>query len=421
MSILIRQARIIFPGNTWHNKVADLLIEGGKLSEVKKNIPVKNNAKVIEADGLCVSPGWIDFQAALNDPGLEHKEDLTSLLEAAASGGFTGICVHSATVPALHSKSQIEYVLNKTRNKIVDVYPVGTLSMDAKGKDLSEMFDMKSSGALAFSDHKHAIKDSGFLMRALQYAKNIDSLVIAHCNDTNISHGGQMNEGEVSVGLGLKGIPALAEELMLERNLSILEYTGGKLHVPTVSTKRSAELIRKAKSAGLNVTAGVAVANLLLDETHLKEFDSNLKIDPPLRTKKDVQALRNAVENGVIDVIVSDHTPQDVESKELEFDLAENGMISLQTTFSCALEALKEESIDAIVNALAIQPRKILGLSDASLEEGSSANLTLFSLKSTTALTQKNNASRSANSPFFGKEMKGKVIGIINGAKIQLN
>jgi dihydroorotase len=274
------------------------------------------------------------MQAASGDPGFENKETLSSLIKCAASGGFTGVCIHNNNNPALHSKSQIEYIVNNTQNKIVNVYTFGTVTVDAKGKDIAEMYDMTQSGALAFSDYKHPIKDAGTVLRALQYSENVNSFIIAHCHDESISGGGQMNEGETSTALGLKGMPALAEELMVERNISILNATGGKLHIPTISTKGSVDLIKKAKTNGLQISCGVAAVNLLLDDTVLKEFDTNYKLDPPLRTKKDVQALRNALESGVIDVIVSDHLAQDTESKELEFDLADVGIINLQTAFN---------------------------------------------------------------------------------------
>lgn len=421
MNILIKQARIISDKDPNNNKVMDILIEAGKISEIKKSINFRGNIKVIEADGLCVSPGWVDLQAVSGDPGFEHKESIDTLLDCAAAGGFTAVCVHNYCQPALHNKSQIEYLINKTRNKTVNVYPVGTVTVDGKGKDLAEMFDMKQSGAVAFSDYKHAVKDAGMLMRAIQYANNVGSFIITHCNDSSISHGGQMNEGETAVGIGLKGIPALAEELMVQRNLSVLEYTGGKLHIPTISTKGSVDLIKKAKANGLNITVGVASTHLLLDETALKDFDTNYKLDPPLRNKKDVQALRNAVENGTINVIVSDHLPQDVESKELEFDLADNGAINLQTAFNCALEGMKEENIEAIIRCFTSGPRNILGIETNLFTEGSEANLTLFSLKQETILTDKTNNSKSKNSPFFNRPLKGKVIGIINGNRNHFN
>lgn len=421
MNILIKQAKVVSATSALNGRVVDILIENGKIAEIKKTITPKGTVKVVEGAGLHVSAGWVDMQVSCGDPGFEHKENLDSLVQCAASGGFTMICMHSYNEPALHTKSQIEYIVNKTRNKVVEVLPFGTVTVGGKGKDMAEMYDMKLSGAAAFSDYKHSIKDAGMVMRALQYASNIDSLIITHCNDESISHGGQMNEGEVAVTLGLKGSPALAEELMVQRNLSILEYTNGRLHIPSISSKGSVELIRNAKANGLNVTAGVSAANLFLSESTLKDFDTNFKLDPPLRTRKDAQSLCNAVTSGVIDVIVSDHLPQDVESKELEFDLAEPGMINLQTAFSCALEGLKEKNIDALVKAFTDNPRTILGLDLPKLEEEQEANLTVFSLAEETFLTEDNNRSRSKNSPFTNKSLKGKVLGIVNGSKSFFN
>lgn len=421
MNILIKQARILCPLSSHHHKTADIYVEGGVIKEIKKNLSPKTTHKIVEANGMYVSAGWLDMQAVSCDPGYEHKETLETLIHAAAAGGYTAVCIHNYNQPALHNKSQIEYVLSNTNGKLVQVIPFGTITVDGKGKDLAEMFDMKRSGAMGFSDYKHAIKDAGMLMRALQYAQNIGSFVISHCNDESISHGGQMNEGETSTALGLKGIPALAEELMVQRNLAILEYTGGKLHIPTISTKGSADLIKKAKASGLQVTCGVAAVNLYLDDTVLKDFDTHYKLDPPLRTKKDVAALRNAVENGTIDVIVSDHLPQDVESKELEFDLADAGIINLQTAFNCALEGLKEKNVDALVACFSNNARKILGLPEVTLEEGEPANLTLFTLNDKSTLTDKTNLSKSKNSPFFNKSMQGRVVGVIQGNKSHFN
>jgi dihydroorotase len=312
-------------------------------------------------------------------------------------------------------------VLNKTENKLVTILPFGTITVEGKGKDLAEMHDMKKSGDICFSDYKHPIKDAGMVMRALQYAENIKSFVVTFCDDESISHGGQINEGEISTSLGLKGIPVLAEELNLQRNLAILEYTGGKLHIPTVSTKGSVELLKKAKANGLNVTCGVSAVNLFLDDTSLLDFDTNYKVNPPLRSKKDVQALRNGITSGVIDVIVSDHLPQDIESKDLEFDLADFGMINLQTAFSCALEGLKDKNIEILVKSLSDNAYPILGLKIPEIKEGSAANLTVFSVKETTTLTEKTNYSKSKNSPFFNKPLAGKVIGVVNGTKSYFN
>jgi dihydroorotase len=283
------------------------------------------------------------------------------------------------------------------------------------------MYDMQLAGAVAFSDYKKPIKDAGLILRALQYSANINSFIITHCDDKTISHDGQMNEGITSTKLGLKGIPALAEELMIQRNLQILEYTGGKIHFPTISTKGSVELIKKAKSNGLSVTAGVAAHNLLLDETELEGFDTNYKVNPPLRSKEDITAVRKALENGIIDVVVSDHNPQDIESKDLEFDLANNGIIALQTAFNCMVTGVSKITVDKIAEALAENPRHILGLENETIKENVKANLTLFTLSDKTTFTEKDNASKSKNSPFIGKTLNGKVFGVINNDKVVLN
>lgn len=421
MNILIKQAKVISENSEFHQKTVDILVEGGEITEIKKSIQNRSNAKEVEVEGLCVSDGWVDMQVVSCDPGYEHKENLDTLVKASAAGGFTAVCVHNYNQPALHTKSQIEYIVNSTKNKVVEVLPFGTITHEGKGKELAEMFDMKNSGALAFSDYKLPLKDSGLMVRALQYSANIGSFIVSHCSDESLSHGGQMNEGETSTSLGLKGIPAIAEELMLQRNLSLLEYAGGKLHVPTISTRGSVELIRKAKANGLNVTCGVAAVNLMLDDSVLKDFDTNYKLNPPLRTRKDVIALRNAVENGIIDVVVSDHAPQDTESKELEFDLADFGIINLQTAFNCALEGLKDKNCECIIKAFTTNPRAILGLEKTEIAEKATANLTLFSLSGETVLTDASNYSKSKNSPFLNKSLQGRVIGIVNGSKSYFN
>ncbi|MFO0357502.1 MAG: dihydroorotase [Sphingobacteriaceae bacterium] len=420
MATLIKQATVLNSNSEYNNKKVDILIEGGKIVEIKKTISPKANFKIIEGDDLHVSIGWMDMQAVFCDPALEHKETIETGAKAASAGGFTAVCIHGYDQCSINNKSTVEYVLNKS-DKLVDLFPIGSITVKTEGKELAEMYDMQLAGAKAFSDHKHPIMHAGVFMRAMQYANNINSFVIAHCNDTHLSHGGQMNEGSTSTSLGLKGMPAIAEEIMLERNISLLEYTGGKLHIPTISTAGSVELIKKAKANGLNITAGVAAINLMYDDSVLKDFDSNYKVDPPLRTKKDVEALRKAVDNGIIDVIVSDHNPQDSESKDLEFDLADFGIINLQTAFNCIAEAFKNKDIHKAIDALSLNPRNILGIEVPKFNEGEEANLTLFSLKQTSQLTEKNNQSRSKNSPFLNKTLQGKVIGVINGSKSFIN
>lgn len=421
MNLLIKQATVVNSQSPYHGKTVDILIERGVITLVKKNIVSEKGIKTIEEEGLCVSAGWLDMQANFCDPGHEHKETLDNGLKTASKGGFTGVCVMSGTHPPLHNKAQIEYVLNRAKGNLTDVFPVGTISYNQEGKDLSEMYDMQLAGAVAFSDYKKPVKDAGLVLRALQYSQNINSFIITHADDKTISQGGQMNEGVVSTKLGLKGIPALAEELMIQRNIQILEYTGGKIHFPTISTKGSVDLIKKAKANGLRVTCGVAAHQLLLDETELEGFDTHYKVNPPLRAKEDVNALKRALENGVIDVVVSDHYPQDIESKDLEFDLADHGIVALQTAFNCLVTAIPKIDAEKIGECLAENPRAVLGLKPVLIKEEEDANLTLFTLSGKTTLSEKQIVSKSKNTPFIGEALQGRVIGAINNDKLILN
>lgn len=419
MNLLIKQATIVDSNNSHNGKVVDILIEKGVITQIKKSIIPEKGVKTIEGDSLHVSAGWLDMQVNFCDPGNEHKETLEKGLKAAAKGGFTGVAVMSGTNPPLHNKAQIDYVVNKAKSNAVDVYPVGTLSYNQEGKDLSEMYDMQLSGAVAFSDYKKPIKDAGLILRALQYSNNINSFIITHCDDKTISHGGLMNEGVTSTRLGLKGMPALAEEIMLQRNIQILEYTGGKMHIPTISTKGSVELIKKAKAKKLNITCGVAAYNLLLDETEVEGFDTNFKVNPPLRTKEDVEALKKAVADGIIDVIVSDHNPQDIESKDLEFDLADNGMVGLESCFGVANAALSSKaSLETVIDTLTKNPRAVLGLKEVAVKEGEEANLTIFNPGKKYVFEKSHIVSSNKNSGFIGKELKGEVIAVINKDKV---
>jgi dihydroorotase len=421
MIFLIKQVTVVDSTSTYNGKVVDILIEKGIITQIKKSITIDKSIKVIHAESCYVSLGWIDMQANFCDPGSEHKETLESGLKAAAKGGFSAVCVMSGTNPPIHNKAQVEYIIHKSHDTPVTVFPIGTISHNQEGKDLSEMYDMKMAGAVAFSDYKKPINDSGLILRALQYSKNIDSFIITHADDTTISHGGQMNEGVVSTKLGLKGKPALAEELMIQRNIQILEYTGGKIHFPTISTKGSIEIIKRAKAEGLMVTAGVAAHNLLLDDTAVEGFDTNYKVNPPLRSKDDVSAIRKAIDSGIIDVVVSDHNPQDTESKDLEFDLADAGIINLQTAFNCVISAMPKITADKIATVFALNPRRILGIKQTSIQEQQPACLTIFSLVQKSKLTEDSNFSKSKNSPFMNKEMNGKVIAVVNKGKLVLS
>ncbi len=420
MNILIKSAHIIDSKSVHNDKVMDILIENGMITSIKSKINSEKNVKVIEAENLHISTGWMDMQVNFCDPGFEHKEDLESGIKAATSGGFTSVAIVSSTNPPIHSKAEVLYIKNKTADAIVDVYPIGALSHKLEGQDISEMYDMQQAGAVAFSDDKKSVNNAGLLMRALLYAKNFNGLIITHCDEKSISQDGQMNEGFVSTRLGLKGIPALAEEVMVNRNIFLAEYTESPIHIANISTQKSVELIKQAKAKGLNVTASVNVYNIALDDSSLMEFDSNYKLNPPLRTKTDIEALRKGIADGTIDAITSDHRPQDIESKNVEFDYASNGMIGLETAFALINSNKGKIKLETIIDTLTINPRSILKLQQHKIAEGEQANITLFNPEKEWTVEKKHIQSKSVNTPFIGKKLKGKVIGIINKKQINL-
>lgn len=421
MNYLIKNARVVDPNSPHNGKQVDILVEQDCITQIAANIKPDKNVKLIEGENLHASPGWFDMQANFCDPGFEHREDLQSGMRAAAQGGFTGVCVMPATNPPLHSKAQIEYVVNACAANLVDVFPAGCLTQSSEGKEMSEMHDMKQAGAVAFIDYKNSIKDASLFVRLLQYAENTDSLIIAHCEDKSLTAGGQMNEGETSTHLGLKGMPALAEELLIQRNINLLAYAGGKMHIPTISSKQSADYIKQAKSKNLHITAGIAAHQLLLNDTLLSEFDTNLKVNPPLRDKSEVENLKRALINDVIDVINSDHCPEEIENKDVEFDHAAFGIIALETAYAAANTALYGSiTQEKLIEKLSINPRKLLGLHIPVIKAGEKANLTLFNPDIKWTFTQKHISSKSKNTPFINYHFTGKAIGVINKGKISI-
>lgn len=421
MNILIKSARIVQPGSALHGKTQDVLIENGIITNIASIIKTEKNVKTIEHKNLHISMGWMDLQVNFCDPGYEHKEDLLTGVRAAAAGGFTDVAVVPSTNPPVHSKSQVLYIKNHTEDAIVNVHPIGTLSHKQEGNDLSEMYDMKLAGAVAFSDDKKTVSNAGLLARALLYTKNFDGTVITYCNEKSISNGGKVNEGITSTRLGLEGIPGLAEELMVMRNIFIAEYTNAPIHIATVSTQKSVQLIREAKAKGIQVTASVTAYNMTLNDTVLEGFDSNYKLDPPLRTQSDVQALQEGVADGTIDAITSDHRPQDVESKEVEFSHAANGMIGLETAFGLLHSHKGKIKLDSIIQALTKSPRMILKLKLPAIAKGEPACITLFDPSWEWTFDETHIHSKSRNTPFINTVFKGKVLGIINKKQLFLN
>jgi len=424
MGLLIKSARIIDPQSPFNGKTVDLFIEDGIIQSIQKNIE-RDTSQLVEFPNLHLSPGWFDMQVSLCDPGFEVQEDLNSGIKAAAAGGFTGLACLPTTQPPIHSKTEVEYVLNKVKSlkkHSVDVYPLGALSFNRLGQDLAELYDMAQSGAIGFTDAKKVSSDAGLLMRALMYGKDFNSVILTYCNDLSISKGGKMNEGVTSTQIGLKGIPHLAEELVVARNISIAEYTDCPIHLASISTTRSVELVRQGKQKGLKITASVNAYNLTLDDALLVGFDTNYKVDPPLRSKQDILALQKGLTDGTIDCITSDHTPVDIENKVVEFDNAESGNIGLETCFALVNTHMpKPLSLDLWVQKTAINPRKLFNLQVPSIQEGEKANLTLFDPLLSWELEQKSLKSKSTNTPLIGSKLKGKVIGVYNRSTYTAN
>jgi dihydroorotase len=414
MNLLIKSAAIVDPNSLFHQQTADILIKNGIITEVGPSLNA--DTEVFDAKGKQVSPGFFDLNCNVGELGLETKEDLQTGTSAAAAGGFTGIALMPNTQPPVHSKAEVEYLINRAHNNLVDVYPLGSISHKREGKDLAEMYDMYTSGAKAFTDGNRPVQDAGLMERALLYTKGFEALVFSYPEDTAIAGKAKVNEGEVSTSLGMKGIPSLAEELMIARDLYLAEYTGSKIHFSTISTIRSVELIREARKKGVSVTCDVAAHHLVLTDDNLSGFESNYKVKPPLRTRDDVNALIKGLKDGTIDAIVSQHTPHEIEFKEVEFEVAEYGITGLQTAFALALKA--GLPIDLIIQKMAVNPRVILGIDVPVIAEGNKANLVVFDMGAEWEYNRANNRSRSYNSPFIGQTLKGQVLLTCNNNKL---
>lgn len=416
MKLLVTEANIIAPGSPYHGKTCDLLVDNGTITTISsKRLAAPKGYKTYHAKGKFLSPGWVDMLTHLPDPGFEFKESVHSACAAAAAGGFTAIAVTPETHPPVHSKSEVKYLLKQANSLAVDVLPMGAVSHQLAGKELAEMFDMQQAGAVAFTDGDKPIAHAGVMLRALLYAKGINALVLARPEQKEIAGNAMVHESKNTTLLGLKGIPSIAEDVMVARDIELLRYTGGKLHFSKISSASSVELIRRAKKEKLNITCDVSVNNLLFTDAHLTEYDTNLKLTPPLRSESDRKALLKGLKDGVIDVIVSDHNPQDTESKAVEFDYSAYGAIGLQTVYAALNTFLANElPAELLVEKLAINPRTILGLPQVELKENTPANFTLFDAKQKWTYSEKNNRSKSANSCLLQKELTGKVTAIYN-------
>jgi dihydroorotase len=414
MKVLIRRASIVCPHSTLHGQTKDILTDGETILTIQDTI---NDAadQVIEAENLYVSVGWVDCFAHFTDPGLEHRETLETGAASAAAGGFTDVLVIPNTAPALHNKAQIEYIVQRSRHLPVNIIPIGAVTKDCAGKELAEMYDMRLSGALAFGDGIQTIQSSGLLLKALQYVKAFDGTVIQVPDDNSIGSKGLMNEGLASTRLGLPGKPALAEELMVARDIKLARYADSKLHFTGVSSAKSLEYIRRAKEAGIAITCSVTPYHLYYTDEDLAQYDTNLKVNPPLRTATDKAALLQALAEGTVDCIASHHLPQHSDNKDCEFEYAKNGMAALQNSFAVANTLLAQQymSTEAIVEKFATRPRQVFDLAMPTIAEGEAACLTLFDPVAAVTVQKSDLLSKSVNNPFIGCPLKGKILGII--------
>lgn len=421
MEILIRSARIIDAGSSYNNQVKDILISEGKIKKIGAKLVNNSKAQEVKLPNLHVSLGWVDLHTYLADPGFEQKETIESGCRAAAFGGFTHICAMPNTNPVTDTKAQVEYVLRKSAGEIVTVLPVGAATHHTDGKDLADMYDMHLAGAIAFSDGLKPSPPAGVIERALLYIKAFDGLLMVHPEDKSISKNGAMHEGVVSTRLGLPGAAPLAEEIAVNRDLYVQDYTQGRLHFLDVSLKKSVELIRAAKKKGQQVTCSVNAYNLMLDDKAVGSYDTNCKVNPHLRSKEDIAALIKAIVEGTVDTVTSAHNPQDEDCKKLEFDKADFGMIGLETAFAVAATALTGKlETQQLVALFAENPRRILGLEGA-VKEGALADLTLFDPGKKWTFTANDIKSLSANTPFIGTAFTGKALGVVNKGLLQLN
>ena len=417
MNSLIKSATIIDKKSEFHNSKVDILIENNIITNIDKKLFNPKNYPEISLNNLHVSKGWFDYSVCFGEPGYEERETILNGIKVAAKSGFTTIGLQPNTCPIIEKNTEIEYLNSLTKNSIVNVFPIGALTKNSAGNELSEIFDMKNSGAIAFNDYKRPVSNPNVLKLALEYTSASNTPVFSYPQDDEIAQDGVMNEGLISTSLGLNGIPSIAEEINIARDLSILEYTEGNLHIPTISSAKSVELIRKAKAKKLNISCSVAIHNLFFLDERIQNFDTNFKVKPPLRTSDDINALITGLKDGTIDMITSDHNPLNIELKNIEFDNADYGTIGLESAFG-ALNMLFP--IKTTINLLT-RGKKIFSIDDDdSIKIGETANLTLFNPLSEYIFNEENILSTSKNSIFIGSKLKGKVYGVINNGFIEL-
>ncbi|MBS1487460.1 MAG: dihydroorotase [Bacteroidetes bacterium] len=419
MRVLLQSARIVNRASSFHLKKKNILIANGRIAEIgDKNYSAD---KIIDADGMLLSAGWFDLGTFVGDPGLEQREDLTSLARAASAGGFTEVAVLPNTQPTIQTKNEVSYITQGNESRLVQVHALAAVTKNCKGEELTDMIDLHQAGAVAFSDGLKPIWHTDIFLKTLQYLQKFNGVLIDHPEDIWLDLFGQMHEGPESALLGLKGMPSIAEEVDISKNIKLLEYAGGRLHFSKISTAKSVNLIRAAKKKGLHVTCDCTGYQPLFLDSELENFDTNFKVLPPLREKRDADALIKGLEDGTVDVLCSGHAPVDDESKFLEFDQAEFGMINLQT-FAAQLATLSEKiKPEELILKVAENPRLLLNLEIPLIEVDQKANLTLFDPHAEWTFDGETNLSKSKNSPWLGKKLTGKAIAVFNNGKVRLD
>ncbi|MFN4145594.1 MAG: dihydroorotase [Runella sp.] len=420
MMILLRSVKIIDSQSPYHEQVKDIFIKNGYIVEIGDSLNIAD-AEILEGINWHLSPGWVDMRVHAHDPGHEYKEDLATACAAAEVGGFTEIAVLPNTTPCLDTKDTLVYVQHKARGKAVKVHPIGAVTLRCEGKDFTEMIDLKHAGAVAFSDGTKAIHNTHILLKSLQYLQQVNRVLVNRPEDHDLTIYGQMHEGHISTLLGMRGIPGIAEELMVMRDLKLLEYAISEqkttfeaplLHFSTISTAASVQLIREAKAKGLPVSCDVAAHQIALDDSALATFNTFYKVNPPFRSQTDIAALWEGLADGTIDAVVSDHQPQDEEAKNLEFDLADFGITGLETAFALLNTHNHHLTLGQLIDKLTRAPRQILRLPAQVIKEGTKANLTLFD--PTLEWKFDKSISKSKNTPFLGQTFRGKALKIFN-------
>ena len=419
MSLLLNSVTVSDTTSKYFNSRVNILIDSkGYIKKISKNKISDKVKKVVDLEGLYISESWFDFNANFCDPGYEYKENLKSGVHVAINSGFLDVLITPNTNPIIQTKADVSYIQEKSLNNFCEIHPSAAISKNFNGKDLNDIIDLHNSGVKAFTNSYSCKESSEMIMNSLLYLNQIDTLLLTKPKDRSFSDG-VVNNGYYSNTVGLKGIPRISESIAVERDLSILEYVGGKIHFSGISTKESVSIIRDAKTKKLNVTCDVPIHNLILDDSNVVSFDPNYKVDPPLRTKEDIDALIEGLNDGTIDVIASYHEPQDIDTKKCEFEKANFGVISLQTFFSNIVQLSRRIPLENLIKTFSTNPKKILGVETYSVVEGSKASFTVFDPDGSWDYNENSNLSKSINSPWLNWSLKGKVKAVIKDNRIK--